>query len=348
MLDSTAKSALCRQLTDLFDHDEYQQIVDILERQPSLDLELALSLVRAYLNLHNVTQDDFCLRRAEDVLNTFEDEGGNDAQYLYLKALTLIKENLLQDAEIRLQRALRFVPLTQPTLLTRIERQLNLIRKAAAVRPLNAVEKAAFDAHAAAHFGTVHAVLKGDKVDLIVFAPQEGHDYYLVVTKGLSALRQTVPSGADPKENACLELALALPKAWPVDRNELQYYYPFKWLLDLTAQIRLSPQFVGFGYTMDNGGPLVPFVRFSALMLTALGDYPRTAQSYLLPDGYRVNIFQVLPLYPLEAAFRQEHSAQDLIERLYHGKAVLCPYYEDRKDVLAPFKVQTASTQTQK
>ncbi len=338
MLTNDEKTALCTKLDELLVKSAYQQAVDMLEAQDSIDLTLALYLVRAYLNLHNQKQDDFCLRRAEDILNTFEDEGGNDAQYLYLKALTLIKENLLQDALLRLERARRFVPLTQPELFARIEAQLQLIYKAAAVRSLNAAESAAFDAHASQHFGKVHATLKGDKVELIVFAPQDGHDYYLVVTKGLSALRQAVPPGADAKENSCLELALALPKAWPVDRSELAYYYPFKFLLDLTAQIRLSDHFVGFGYTVDNGAPLVPAVRASALMLTALGDYPRAAQSYQLPDGFRVNIFQVLPLYPLEAAYRQQHSAQELLERLQVAHAVLCPYYEDRVDALAQVK----------
>ncbi len=335
MLDPTQKNALLVKLHGLDGAGNYTAIIDTLEALPEIDLELALELVRAYLNRHGSSRDDFDLNRAADILHTFEDEGAYDAQYLYLKAMVLIKENLLQDAVIRLERARRCVPLTRPELFSSIEQQLALIQKAAAVRALTAAENAAFDAHAAAHFGQLKAELKGDNLKIMLYAPNQEHPFYLAVTKGLSALRQRVPAGADERENSCLELALALPEAWPVDRGELKYYYPFSLLFDLAAQIRLSPNFVGFGYTMDNGEPLVSYARYSALMLTALGDYPKAAQSYTLEDGFKVNIFQVLPLYPLEVAFRRTHSAQELLERMRTANVVLCPYYEDRKDALA-------------
>lgn len=335
MLEPAAEEALLAQIAALDEAAEYARIIDALEAQPELNLKLACELARAYLNQHTRSQDDFSLRRAEDVLNTFEDAGGCDAQYLYLKAMTLIKENLLQDALLRLERAARYVPLTAPDLFARIEKQRVLIAKAAAARPLNAEEKAAFDAHAAEHFGAVHAVLKGSNIDIVIFAPSEKHPYYLAVTRGLSALRQSVPAGADPTENSCLEIALPLPQAWPLDRSEIKYYYPFKLMFDLAEQVRLSFSFVGFGFTLDNGAPFVPDAKVSALMLIALGDYPKRAQSYALPDGFKVNIFQMLPLYPAEAAFRREHSAAELLERMRSQGCVLCPYYEDRKDAVS-------------
>ncbi|MBO8414890.1 MAG: suppressor of fused domain protein [Proteobacteria bacterium] len=334
MLLEEEKAKLKAELAALDDKGRYQEIVDSLEGLADIDLELALILVRAYLNLHNQHDDDLYLARAQDILNTFEDEGGNHALYLYLKAMCLIKENLLQDAKIRLERAQRFVPLTEPELFARIQRQLALIERAAAQRPLSAEESAAFDEHAKLYFGAVHARIQGDQVEIVVFEPNEDHDYYLLVTKGLSSLRQVVPDGADPRENACLELALALPKAWPIERSELNYYYPFRLLFDLVSQVRLSPNFVGFGYCVDFAKPYLPELRISGAMLTALGAYQKIAQSYVLNDGFRVNIFQVLPLYPLEIAYRQDHSAAQLLERLQSAGAILCPYYEDRKDAL--------------
>lgn len=334
MLEAQEKEHLKAKLAELDAQGCYSEMVDTLEGLSDIDLELALILVRAYLNLHNLHEDDLYLYRAQDILNTFEDEGGNHALYLYLKAMCLIKENLLQDAKIRLQRAQRFVPLTDPALFARIQAQLSLIERAAAQRALTPEESAAFDEHAKLYFGAVHARIQGDHVEIVVFEPTEEHDYYLLVTKGLSSLRQRVPDGADPRENSCMELAMALPKAWPIERSELSYYYPFRLLFDLVSQVRLSPQFVGFGYCVDFGRPYMQDLRISGAMLTALGAYQKIAQSYVLNDGFRVNIFQVLPLYPLEVAYRQDHSAAQLLERLQGAGAILSPYFEDRKDAL--------------
>lgn len=342
MLEAEEKQSLKDRLQQLDAACSYREMVDALEALPEIDLELALILVRAYLNLHSQTEEDLCLQRAEDILNTFEDEGGSDALYLYLKAMCLIKENLLQDARMRLERALRFVPVTTPELFGRIQQQLSLIERAAGQRRLNAEESAAFDLHCALYFGRVHARVQGDNLEIVVFEPNAEHDYYLLVTKGLSSRRQTVPAGADPRDNSCLELAMALPKSWPVERSELQYYYPFRLLFDLASQVRLSPNFVGFGYCVDYGRPLLPELKISGVMLTALGAYQKIAQSFVLNDGFRVNIFQVLPLYPLELAYRQDHSAEQLLERLQNAGAVLSPYYEDRRDALLSVDMQLA------
>lgn len=340
MLNQQEKQELLQRLQALYATDDYAAMVKILEEQGELDLELALQLVRAYLNLHNVSGDDFALQRAADILDTFEDTGHNDAMFLYLKALLLLKENLIHDAIIRLQRALHYVPLTDTALFERIRQQLSVLQAASRSKELSPEVNAVFTAHCREHFGEEVARYKGSLCDILIFAPTEERKYYLAVTCGLSAQKVAVPAGVDDLENSYLELVMALPEGWPIDKNDLKYYYPFRLMFDLVSDIALSGKFAGFGYTLDAGAPLAPQVRFTGAMLTAAGSLPLSARSLQRPDGYRVNFFYVLPLYPMEIAFRQHGSAQDLIA-LLQQRSVLCPLYEDRKDALAPVDIKT-------
>ena len=75
-------------------------------------------------------------------------------------------------------------------------------------------------------------------------------------------------------------------------------------------------------------------------MLTALGDYPKEAQSYQDAQGLQVNLFQMVPLMPMEVAYRLNHSAQDLLNLFKLRHVALTPLFEGRPDVCESLTVK--------
>ena len=69
-------------------------------------------------------------------------------------------------------------------------------------------------------------------------------------------------------------------------------------------------------------------------MLTAMGAYPRRSQEVALSDNSLVHFFELVFLYPMELAFRQNHTALELLE-LFESKHTLPSPVRKRQDVCA-------------
>ena len=75
--------------------------------------------------------------------------------------------------------------------------------------------------------------------------------------------------------------------------------------------------------------------RRSGIMLTALGAFNREAQEFSLASGEKVHLFEVIPLCPMEVAYRSSHHALDLLELFKNKRLVISPLTEGRPDAVA-------------
>ncbi len=129
-----------------------------------------------------------------------------------------------------------------------------------------------------------------------------------LVTEGLSAV---VLPGDDRFAHA--ELILRVPADWPLDLTDDARAWPVTWLRRM-ARLPLEHGTNFKLFTLyDHEEPLGPGVRFTGfLVIVTPGDHG----GYTRADGRRVQLYDLLPLYPDELAFADEHGVKSLLAKL--------------------------------
>lgn len=325
---------LLQELDGKADAPSYLRIVEFLEGQGTLNLTLALYLSRACINLYNLTGEERYLIRAQDVLDTFAQDGRDDPFYLFVKGYALYLEDLCDDAIIRLQRAKRLVPLNRPELLEKIDNLLRVCQARVQERQLDPSEYRRLSDHCRRFFGDGEFLESRGAVSLMAYPSFK--DFTLIISKGL--MEQEMPGGDEGRPWRA-ELVLALRKEWPLDDRDKKYRWPFDLMYDLCDFARFNRGSLGFGFTYDKGSKLHELSSFSGAMLASVGGFEEEAQSFVLSDGSAVRFLEIIPLCPMEIAYRRRHSAFDLLQILKERKVPLSPVTEGRADALASLKV---------
>lgn len=327
--------------------DDYDGLIELLGAAYDAsgnDYDYALELSRAFINKGNSADEGFPFYvKANALLDNCALSGKDDPVWLYRKAYTLYKLNLVEDAIIRLERAARFVDINSAVSLLAINNLLTVCRKLEEKMKLTKLSDAdceAFFAHVNKYFGTPSLLFNADGVEFYVVSENEKHDYKMVVSLGVSALTMPVPAGFSQRENAHAEICVILPKKWEMDLSQERLAWPLKVLSSLCNYVLTEKAFVGFGFSFDNGKPFSSQTKFQGAMLTALGDYPEEAQSYKDPEGNQVNFFQMVSLMPMEVAYRLNHNAQDLLNLFKLRHVALTPLFEGRPDVCESLTVK--------
>ena len=337
MLNAQEKALFIEELQSSDEKNDYQGIVKKIESLGEIDFSLAIFLARALINEYNRTGNEMCLLRSQDVLNTFTDEGHDDPTWLYLVAYCFIKQEEHDAALIRLERAVTRVPLNDAQTLAKINNLIKVCKLNLGTKTLSDEDYSILDKHIREHFGEVEFVEERGLVRLLKCTSHP--DFNLLITKGLCERKLNVPQGVDPLENSRIELVLSLRKEWPLDDEDLKYRWPLELMFDLATFVRLTEEFVGFGYSFDLGHKAHPLSCFTGGMLTALGAFKQNAQEFKLTNQESVHFFEVIPLCPMEVAFRRSHSALDLLEIFKDKRLVISPLTEGRPDALSTFKV---------
>ncbi|EFY06601.1 hypothetical protein HMPREF9444_01624 [Succinatimonas hippei YIT 12066] len=327
--------------------DDYDALIVLLGRaydESANDYVYGLELSRAFINKGNSVDEGFPFYvKANALLDNCALSGKDDPVWLYRKAYALYKLNLVEDAIIRLERAARFVDINSPISLLTINNLLLVCKKLEEkmkLKKLSSEDRQAFFTHINKHFGKSKLLFNADGVEFYEIEASEQHDYKMIVSLGVSALSMPVPQGFSEKENSKTELCVILPKKWEMNLNEERLSWPLKVLSSLCNYVLTEKAFVGFGFSFDNGKPFSSHTKFQGAMLTALGDYPKEAQNYQVADGFQVNLFQMVPLLPMEVAYRLNHSAQDLLNLFKLRHVALTPLFEGRPDVCESLTVK--------
>ncbi len=348
-MEQAAKAEMLQKVKELYEADAYAGIMDLLEPVlDDIDYELALELARAYINAGNSIESSSAeavglAGSAEDLymnanalLDRFAGNGKEHSTYLFYKGYALFKLGLIADAQLRFERALGFIKFgSEDKLLATINNMLNLCKSLDPDNQEMALSKeddAILDEHIRKNFGSYKILFKTDRYELLNIAPTDEHPFNLILTKGVSGRKLNVPNGVDELTNSRIELAICLPKEWEFSNSESYNLWPINTLCDLINFILVTDEFVGFGYTFNQNHALHSTTDFTGGMLTALGAYDKHIQEVSLSDNSLVRFFELVLLFPMELAFRQNHDAAALLE-LFALKGVVPSPVRKRMDV---------------
>lgn len=156
--------------------------------------------------------------------------------------------------------------------------------------------------------GVIHA-------DVLVFKPNERHDYWILATCGMGAYRMNVPEVMQQERINRAELMIALPKQWDVSSTDSNFYWPVKLLKLLAALPAEENSWLGYGHTVDVGCHFSDNCPFSGAILT---DYGEDDVDYLqLENDDKLIIYSVIPLLEEEIAYKAVHDAESLFDKLF-------------------------------
>jgi hypothetical protein len=154
-------------------------------------------------------------------------------------------------------------------------------------------------------------------VDIHHIPPSEDHPFHVLVTSGMSEMPMTTPEGAEEYRYA--ELLICLPPEWPLTEaafEDERHYWPVRWLKMLARFPHQYGTWLGWGHTMPNGDPPLPFTegtKLCGMLILPSISLPEEAATLELPDGRTVHFWALYPLYDEEMAIKLRKGAQALL-----------------------------------
>ncbi|MDE6731313.1 MAG: suppressor of fused domain protein [Oscillospiraceae bacterium] len=167
-------------------------------------------------------------------------------------------------------------------------------------------------------FPTVfHEVTSKDIViDIACIPPSEERNYYTLVTIGMGAHAMNIPEALPFEENCRAELMICLPPDWKLGESAEEWFWPISLLKDLAKLPINTDSWLGWGHSVDHRGFVAPNTGFVGSFLMFPEDAPNSADFCTLPNGDRVNFFEVVPLYREELMFKIANGTRELLEKL--------------------------------
>lgn len=170
---------------------------------------------------------------------------------------------------------------------------------------------AGVQAHLDARFGAgatvFHEILSPyAHLDLYPYPATAERRFHVVGTTGMAEQAQQPPDGMAAPSH--VELLLALPADWPLDREcwaDERHYWPLRWLKRVARYPYESGHWLGEGHVLLHGEPATPIhpaFPYDSVLLCAPPFLPADAQRLRLADGRTVRF---LCLYFLDPAQRR-------------------------------------------
>ena len=180
--------------------------------------------------------------------------------------------------------------------------------------------------HIDQYFGTFTQILSVDgnpdlPIQIVLIPPRLEHDYYTLVTLGLSRHRMKFPEERQDEKLERAELLINLPRYWKLTESgckEDRWSWPIQMMLSIVRFALNDPE-VGLESrtTLMEGDDGIPFAENTELRGTILlwpGPFGQDAFAYRLPSGEEVNFYQVIPLYREEIQFKLENGSDALLD----------------------------------
>jgi hypothetical protein len=162
-------------------------------------------------------------------------------------------------------------------------------------------------------------------LDVLVVYPEEGRDYWTLVTSGMSDLPMNTPEGLEEQRYA--ELMICLPRSWklPVDKEDWagtgeEVYWPIYWLKTLARMPHALETWLGEGHTVPNGDPPEPYAKGTKLCCAMLMTPSIAAEGFgelEIDAEKKVHFYAVVPIYKEEMALKLKQGTAALIEKLH-------------------------------
>ena len=183
------------------------------------------------------------------------------------------------------------------------------------------------ESHISEYFGkfsmVMHEIFSPDvhvDICLIPPRPQEGKDYFTLVTMGMGSYCMNVPEELADQKLTRAELLINLPADWHMGHEDFQdecWYWPVR-LLKTIARLPLEEDsWIGWGHTvgMEEGETYAGNTKLCVSMLVTADMFGEDSFYCTLPNGDDVNFYQLLPLYEEELEFKFANNASALLER---------------------------------
>lgn len=152
--------------------------------------------------------------------------------------------------------------------------------------------------------------------DIACIPPSPERNYYTLITIGMGAHIMNIPDTLEVEEFGRAELLICLPPDWKLGENSAEWFWPISLLKSLARLPSNHDSWLGWGHSVDNRETFSPNADFSAALLLYPEDVPTDALACALPNGDKVNFFEIVPLYYDEMIYKVSHGAKALLERM--------------------------------
>lgn len=364
-MDDERKAELIRQIDSWNENDEFTKCIQAIESIPKaeLDYQLVIKLARAYSNLavlgdHNSREEvnEGLLWHAINLLYSIRDTGENDPYWNSRMAYAYIMAN--NSSSTAYKYACRWLELApddtdakklvmdceqymkdEEALDTDMREIRDIIRKETPDDDILGHVRLHIDKY----FGTYTESIIDDSdnpLEVAIIPPRLEHDYYTLVTIGMSRYRMHFPEERREEKLERAELLINLPADWELTHDgilEEKWKWPLRMLL-ITAQFPMKNAEVGLEAkaTLMDGEEGVPLSEDTALcggILLWPGVFGEESFACHLPDGDDVNFYQLIPLYKEEVQYKLKHGADALLD--------LCP--DESLEVIDPHRLNVVT-----
>ena len=373
MMNQTEETKLLEQIEEWNDADEFSRCIEAIEAIPEQERDylLTVKLSRAYSNLavlgdhgeHGTDSevDGNLIQHAIRLLESVRTQGENDPYWnarmgysclmAYSSATTACEyakrwlalapddpdaQKLVRDCEEYLEEG-------NSLELDWNERE-EIIRRET-IPPADNDILGHVKVHIDQQFGVYTQLLTDNSdpdypLEIAVIPPRLDHDYYTLVTVGLSRHRMGFPEERRDEKLERAELLINLPRDWRLtkaDCREERWNWPIRMML-ATAHFAMEDPEVGLESrtTLDEGEDGIPFAENTELrgeILLCPGVFGTDSFFCRLPDGDEVNFYQVIPLYREEIQYKLEHGSDALLD--------LCP--DESLEVINPHRLNVVT-----
>ena len=372
-MNQTEETKLLEQIEKWNDADEFSRCIEAIEAIPEQERGylMTVKLSRAYSNLavlgnHGVhgtdgEVDGDLIRHAIDLLESVRTQGENDpywnsrmgysclmayssaaTAYEYAKRwLSLAPDD--PDAQELVRDCEKYLEEENSLELDWKERE-EIIRRET-IPPADDDILGHVKVHIDQYFGVYTQLLTDDSdpdhpLEIAVILPRPEHDYYTLVTVGLSRHRMDFSEERREEKLERAELLINLPRDWKLtkaDCREEQWSWPIRMML-ATAYFAMEDPEVGLESrtTLMEGEDGIPFAENTDLrgeILLYPGVFGEESFFCRLPGGEEVNFYQVIPLYWEELQYKLEHGSDALLD--------LCP--DESLEVINPHRLNVVT-----
>lgn len=164
-------------------------------------------------------------------------------------------------------------------------------------------------------------------IDVNILKADEGHDYQVLYTTGMSDLPMTLPDDLEDREDLRYgELFLFLPADWDLgsagDLNSNipeERFWPIRLLKFLARFPHEYQTWLGWGHTIPNGAQYAPLCPETAMGGVVLSQTAGDLGGLDTDDGKHINFYMVIPAYKEEIEYKLAKGMEALDEQFSNG-----------------------------
>ena len=335
------KKGLIEQFTEWRDNGEDEKIIAAVLALPSdiVDDEILYWLAQAYIDKEQY-------KRAIAVLDRLKPRMENDYKWQFMMGLALLRaadddecyddddlrRNILERAKVCLARGMNMNPPesvleSADRYMEELEGLLDEIDGAPEedfgedIEIYDDDELDVLEEHIKEYYGdfptVFHEITSNDiHCDIACIPPTKERNCYTLVTMGMGAHIMDIPDELPADEHGRAELLICLPPDWKLGESGEEWFWPISLLKDLARLPQNTNSWLGWGHSVDHQNFVAPNAKFCGSLLIYPENVPDGAEYCVLPNGEKVNFFEVIPLYREEMEYKINNNTKALLERM--------------------------------